>query len=149
VKKQQQDILNATWQELAAPASEFLHSTQGVRTSTEAQRQELMPKARALRKLVGRLEEMTMVLLEAREAAADDARANGKGLSQAGTLQQRELAAEQAGNLRVQSALHENSEHEINSQNLMHTSKQYNLITNLRKRLSFPSKVPFNANSCI
>lgn len=106
----------------------------------EQERQALMPKARALRKLVGRLEELKMVLLEAKEAAIEDARQNARGLGAVGTADQRDAAAEEAGNLRVQAALHENNENEINSQNLMHTSKQYNLINNLRKRLSFASK---------
>ena len=55
---------------------------------------------------------------------------------------ERKKYAESAANLRIQHALHENNEVEVTSDNLMHTSKQYNLVVNLRKRLSLSTKPP-------
>merc|ERR1712100_312904 len=132
--------LDATWKKLAAPPQDENGNVAPLSPGTlravmAEQRQKHMPVSRWLRKLVERLDELAAVLEE------------GKGSMMAldtvdrmKPAAERDADAEKAGNGKVQDALKEDHEESVNSRNLMHTTKQYNLITNLRKRLGFSIK---------
>jgi len=142
-KAEAQTELDYTWKKLAAPPQDENGNTAPMspgtlRAAMASQREKYMPVSRWLRKLVERLEELEQVLLEAKTAAIEDAKAASRG--NMGANKQREAEAEEAGNLRVQAALNENKEESVNSKNLMHTTKQYNLIKKLRTKLGFAEK---------
>jgi len=130
-----QHELDATWKTMAAPEGDCPGSPDRTRHEMAASRDRHMPRTRKLKKLVSRLGDFSQLMEEVKKKSFADAQKNitlgGGGQS----MDEKNVAAEEEANARVQRALHEMGEEKVTSQNLMHTTKQYNLVSGLRKRL--------------
>jgi hypothetical protein len=135
VKHDAQEQLNLTWKNLAAPPS-APDSPTSLRQAMQTQRDKYMPISRWLKKLVHRIDELCMVLSEVKEQQSTKQRQErGMGAFAAGKAPNADEEAESATNEAVQKALANLGEQSVTSKNLMHTSKQYDLVRNLRKQL--------------
>jgi len=140
-RKEAKFELNITWRNLAAPPKADdepgLASPGASRLAMSEQRDELMPVARWLKKLVARLDELIVTMTEVNDVEMKKLRSASRGMQSAPLAkeEQEQVAADETQQ-KIQDALVALDETEINQNNLMHTTKVYNVVNSLRKKLN-------------
>jgi len=128
--------LDTTWKKMAGAST---------REESCQLQEKYMPVARRLKKLVAGLEDLLQLMADLYKRSFDEASRRDTRLG--ASLSDKKAAGETESKAKLMKALNELGTDEVTSQNLLHTTRHYNLVQDLRKYFGATSSSVSNSDN--